>query len=116
MPTRKNKKDSLKSLDGDFIPEKSADEVIDDLKKLRTFTREYDPVFVAKILEGEKARKEGKKGLRVDVENLWEAKPEITPEKLPAHVLKSVEIGLKQIEDGQTISLEEFKERHFSKK
>jgi hypothetical protein len=31
----------------------------------------YDPVFVAEVLEGEKARKEGKKGLRVDVDNLW---------------------------------------------
>jgi hypothetical protein len=35
---------------------------------------------------------------------------------LPPHVLKSIEIGMKQIENGQTISLEEFKERHFSKK
>ncbi len=31
----------------------------------------YDPVFVAKILEGEKAKNEGEKGLRIDVENLW---------------------------------------------
>ena len=31
----------------------------------------YDPAFVADVLEGEKARKAGKKGLRVDVENLW---------------------------------------------
>jgi hypothetical protein len=31
----------------------------------------YDPVFVAEILAGEKAKNEGKKGLRVDVENLW---------------------------------------------
>jgi hypothetical protein len=31
----------------------------------------YDPVFVAEVLAGVKARKEGKKGLRVDVENLW---------------------------------------------
>ena len=35
---------------------------------------------------------------------------------LPPHVLKSIERGMKQIENGQTISLEEFKERHFSKK
>jgi len=34
---------------------------------------------------------------------------------LPPHVLKSIEKGMKQIEDGQTISLEEFKERHFFK-
>ncbi len=31
----------------------------------------YNPEFVAKILSGEKAKKDGKKGLRVDVENLW---------------------------------------------
>jgi hypothetical protein len=31
----------------------------------------YDAAFVADVLEGEKARKDGKKGLRVDVENLW---------------------------------------------
>jgi hypothetical protein len=31
----------------------------------------YDPVFVAEILKGEKAKKEGKKGVRVDMENLW---------------------------------------------
>ena len=31
----------------------------------------YDPVFVAEVLEGEKSKKEGKKGLRVDVDNLW---------------------------------------------
>ncbi len=31
----------------------------------------YDPAFVAEVLAGEKAGKEGKKGLRVDVENLW---------------------------------------------
>ena len=31
----------------------------------------YDPVFVAKILAGEKEKNEGKKGLTVDIENLW---------------------------------------------
>lgn len=31
----------------------------------------YDPAFVAEILKGEKARKEGKKGLRINTENLW---------------------------------------------
>jgi len=35
---------------------------------------------------------------------------------LPAHVLKSAEKGIKQYENGQTISLQEFKEKHFSKK
>jgi hypothetical protein len=60
----------LKPLTGDFIPEKPADVIIDDLKKSRTFTREYDPVFVAKILEGEKAKEDGEKGLRIDVGNL----------------------------------------------
>jgi hypothetical protein len=113
---RKNKKDSLKSLEGDFIPEKSADEIVDDLKKSRAFTREYDPVFVAKILDGVKAKEDGAKGLRVDVENMWEKKPEIKSDKLLAHVLKSIEIGIKQYENGQTISFEEFKERHFHKK
>ncbi|MEO6850313.1 MAG: DUF2683 family protein [Mucilaginibacter sp.] len=31
----------------------------------------YDPVFVAKVLAGEKAKNEGEEGLRVDMENLW---------------------------------------------
>jgi len=31
----------------------------------------YDPAFVKEVLDGEKARKSGKKGLRVDVDNLW---------------------------------------------
>jgi len=31
----------------------------------------YNPEFVDKILSAEKAKKEGKKGLRVDVDNLW---------------------------------------------
>jgi len=35
---------------------------------------------------------------------------------LPPHVLKSIERGMNQIENGQAISLEEFKERHFSKR
>jgi hypothetical protein len=30
---------SLRVLDGDFIPEKTADEIINDLKKARNFTR-----------------------------------------------------------------------------
>jgi hypothetical protein len=36
--------------------------------------------------------------------------------KLPAHVLKNVEIGIKQYESGHGISFAEFKEKHFSKK
>ena len=36
--------------------------------------------------------------------------------KLPPHVIKGIEESLKQYEAGQTISLQEFKERHFSKK
>lgn len=35
---------------------------------------------------------------------------------LPPHVRASVEKGLKQIEQGQFISFEEFKARHFSGK
>lgn len=35
---------------------------------------------------------------------------------LPAHVLKGVKESLKQHEAGQTISLQEFKAKHFSKK
>ena len=31
----------------------------------------YDPVFVAEVLEGVKARKDGKKGRKISVENLW---------------------------------------------
>ena len=34
---------------------------------------------------------------------------------LPSHVSKSVEKSIKQFEDGQTISLREFKEKHFAK-
>lgn len=39
---KKNKLRSLKSLTGDFIPEKNADEIIDDLKKARSFTRKTE--------------------------------------------------------------------------
>jgi hypothetical protein len=39
---KKNKKSSLKSLTGDFISEKSADEIIDDLKKARKFSRNIE--------------------------------------------------------------------------
>jgi len=35
---------------------------------------------------------------------------------LPAHVLKGIEKSIAQYENGQTISLEEFKSRHFSQK
>ena len=35
---------------------------------------------------------------------------------LPPHILKIAEESIKQYESGQTISFEEFKERHFSKK
>jgi hypothetical protein len=34
---------------------------------------------------------------------------------LPLHVSKSIEKSLKQFENGQTISLEEFKQKHFVK-
>jgi methionine synthase I (cobalamin-dependent) len=35
---------------------------------------------------------------------------------LPTHISQSIEKGVKQYENGQTISLLEFKEKHFSKK
>jgi methionine synthase I (cobalamin-dependent) len=35
---------------------------------------------------------------------------------LPPHVIKDIEKGLGQAKSGQTISFEEFKEKHFSKK
>jgi len=38
------------------------------------------------------------------------------PNTLPPHVIKGIEKSLKQYEDGQTISLQEFKDKHFSKK
>jgi len=34
----------------------------------------------------------------------------------PAHVLAGIERGLEQHKNGQTISLEEFKNKHFTKK
>jgi len=37
--SKKNKAVSIKALEGDFIQEKSADEIISDLKQARTFTR-----------------------------------------------------------------------------
>jgi len=36
---KKDKKGSIKDLTGDFISEKTADEIIDDLKKARNFSR-----------------------------------------------------------------------------
>lgn len=35
---------------------------------------------------------------------------------LPPHVWKGVEKGIEQYEKGETITLNEFKEKHFSKK
>ena len=39
---KKTKASSLKSLSGDFIPEKSADEIINDLKQARNFKRDIE--------------------------------------------------------------------------
>jgi len=39
LKTDKKKPVTLKSLKGDFIPEKSADELVNDLKEARKFTR-----------------------------------------------------------------------------
>lgn len=39
---KKSKVTSLKSLAGDFVPEKSADEIVGDLKKARNFTRKTE--------------------------------------------------------------------------
>jgi hypothetical protein len=39
---KKSKPGSLKLLEGDFIPEKTADEIIIDLKKARSFTRKTE--------------------------------------------------------------------------
>jgi len=38
------------------------------------------------------------------------------PETLPPHVLKGIEESRKQHQNGQTISLQEFKEKHLLKK
>jgi hypothetical protein len=35
---------------------------------------------------------------------------------LPDHVTKSIQTGLKQLEAGQTISFEEFQNKHFTKR
>jgi hypothetical protein len=35
---------------------------------------------------------------------------------LPPHVLQSIDKGLEEYKNGQTISFDEFKKRHFSKK
>jgi hypothetical protein len=49
-------------------------------------------------------------------ENVEQSKVVGKPGTLPLHVLKSIEKAINQYENGQTISLSEFKERHFSKK
>ncbi|MFI5137581.1 MAG: hypothetical protein ACHQIM_07120 [Sphingobacteriales bacterium] len=49
-------------------------------------------------------------------EKLGEEQIKPQADVLPPHVFKSIEIGMKQIENGQIISLEKFKEKHFSKK
>ncbi len=41
---------------------------------------------------------------------------EIVPEKLPTHVLAGIQVGIEQAKNGQTISLQEFKEKHLLKK
>ncbi len=38
------------------------------------------------------------------------------PNTLPPHVVKSIEKSLKQSANGETISLEEFKDKYFTKK
>jgi len=40
---------------------------------------------------------------------------EVRSNVLPQHVLESIKEGIKQYENGQAISFEEFRERHFSK-
>ncbi|WP_256010328.1 hypothetical protein [Desertivirga xinjiangensis] len=40
--SKKTKNLSLKALEGDFINEKSADEIISDLKQARSFTRSIE--------------------------------------------------------------------------
>jgi len=42
-----------------------------DAGKAKGAKSPYDPKFVAEILKGEQAFKAGKKGVRVDVDNLW---------------------------------------------
>jgi len=41
---------------------------------------------------------------------------EIVAEKLPLHVLEGIQRGIEQAKNGQTISLQEFKEKHLSYK
>ena len=38
------------------------------------------------------------------------------PETVPTHVLEGIQRGLDQAKNGQTISLQEFKDKHFTKK
>ena len=38
------------------------------------------------------------------------------PNNVPMHVLQGIEKGLEQAKNGQTISLDEFKKKHFTKK
>jgi len=33
--------------------------------------KDYNPEFVEKVLEGEKSRKSGKPGVKIDVQNMW---------------------------------------------
>jgi hypothetical protein len=35
--------------------------------------------------------------------------------ELPTHVIKGIEKSIRQFEEGKTISLEEFKKKHFTK-
>jgi hypothetical protein len=49
-------------------------------------------------------------------ENINKAESPSKSDRFPLHVLESIRRGLKQYEDGKTISLHEFKEKHFSKK
>jgi len=58
------------------IPDNDTELITTLLKKLNVKIVDpekspYDSEFVAEIKRGEKAYKSGKKGLRVDVENLW---------------------------------------------
>jgi lipopolysaccharide biosynthesis glycosyltransferase len=55
-----------------------------------------------------KAVKAFLKALKVDFE------PQA--EKLPQHVIEGIQRGIEQAKNGQTISLDEFKEKHFTKK